>query len=101
MAVVSSAVIVGTTPTELTVSGGSDGDTFGTNAPGSGLAVDNIDGTATVYVGGADVTTSNGYPVRAGRDTSFDFEQGERMFAIVASGTQTIRTLRLGVKVGG
>lgn len=97
MTPVSAAVTVGTTATELTVAGEDWADQVG----GSALAVDNIDGTATVYVGGANVAAANGYPVRAGSEKSFDLDQGERLYAIVASGTQSVRTLRLGVKVGG
>jgi hypothetical protein len=45
-----------------------------------------------VYVGGADVTTANGFEVALGATISVDLT-GDELWAVVASGTQTVRVL--------
>lgn len=85
------AVTVGTTPTEPTVIGEDVAD----YVAGSSLAV-RFDGTPTIYVGGADVTTGNGFPLVSG--DSYDLDQGERLYAVVSSGTQSVRVIRRGVQ---
>lgn len=64
----------------------------------SGIEVQNV-GASTVYVGGSDVTTANGYPVAAGASwyPPQPLAAGERVYGIVASGTVEVRVLRLGV----
>jgi Ca2+-binding RTX toxin-like protein len=57
-------------------------------------------GGATVYVGGADVTTANGFPIVAG--STFPVSQGYNadstpiyaLYGIVAAATQEVRVLQ-------
>lgn len=100
MAVKSRAVSVATTATRL--------DSTTDIAPTS-LAVYN-NGASTVYVGGSDVTTSNGVPVAANTwGPSIDLSaatrasdpnyntNAEAIYAIVASGTVEVRVIETGV----
>lgn len=88
MSVSSAAVSVATTATALHVA----------DADALGIEVQNV-GASTVYVGGSDVTTSNGFPVAAGAAwyPPQPLAAGERVYGIVASGTVEVRVLRLGV----
>jgi hypothetical protein len=87
MAVNSRAVSVGTTATRL--------DNSGNNA--QSLAVYNA-GSATVYVGGSDVTTANGIPVAATSwGPGMDLKPGDALYGIVASGTHEVRVIESGV----
>lgn len=54
--------------------------------------------STTVYLGGSDVTTANGTPCDTALIPSFgfDLEPGEKLYGIVASGTQEVRILRNG-----
>lgn len=45
--------------------------------------------SADVYVGGPDVTTSNGFPLSAGDTFSLDLARSDSLYAITASGTAT------------
>lgn len=51
---------------------------------------------AVMYVGGSDVTTTNGFPVAAGASMAFDLE-GEDIYAVVATGTGTAYVIERGV----
>jgi len=88
MSVQSAAVTVATTATALAAVD----DDF------SSIEVANV-GAATVYIGGSDVTTSNGFPVAAGASwyPPQSLAGGERVYGIVASGTVEVRVLRFGV----
>lgn len=90
MSVQSASVSVGSTATALTAaeSSGSDPVSVAVAVPSGGV---------TVYVGGSDVTTGNGYPLAGGAAMSIDLRQGERLYGIVASGTQSVNVLRSGV----
>jgi hypothetical protein len=91
MAVKSRAVSVGTTATALDTVDESD------SQMGSSIAVYN-NGASTVYVGGSDVTTSNGVPVAAGSwGPSISLDGPERVYGIVASGTVEVRVLEAGI----
>jgi hypothetical protein len=80
--------------TEATVLGNADRDRDGftvnvQNPTGSG---------ATVFVGGADVTTADyGYSLAAGSEVAVELLKGEALYGIVASGTLTVNVLRIGV----
>lgn len=90
MSIASAAVSVATTATALHAaeSAGSD------RVP---LVVANV-GAATIYVGGSDVTTSNGVPIAAGASlTVNELAPGEVLFGIVAASTVEARVLRQGV----
>lgn len=82
-------VSVTTTATKLTNDfDGRNGQTINVQNPGDGV---------TVYLGGEGVTsTSYGYSLSGG--TSFSIELGykEKLYAVVASGTQTVNIIRQG-----
>jgi hypothetical protein len=90
MAVVSASVSVATTATRLD---SGDGDLVS----GSTVLVTVPAGGATVYVGGADVTTANGFPLPAGASVSVDLNSGDLLYGIVAASTQAVNVLRVGV----
>ena len=58
----------------------------------AGVMVHNL-GASTVYIGGPDVTTANGYPIGAGEEVTVNLISGEIIYAIVASGTVSTRVL--------
>lgn len=91
MAVASRSVTVTTSATRLDSSAETD------LVSGSSLILYN-NGSATVYVGGSDVTTSNGVPVAASSwGPSIDLDGAEGVYGIVASGTVDVRVLEAGV----
>jgi hypothetical protein len=92
MAASSRAVTVTTTATRL------DSTTDDADGPfGQGLAIYN-NGSATIYLGGSDVTTANGSPVPAGTwGPGFEMHQQDELYAIVASGTVEVRVLEVGI----
>lgn len=53
--------------------------------------------TQTVYIGGPNVTTTNGIPLVAGTNLVLDLGGSEDLYGIVAAGTEAIRVLSLGV----
>ena len=53
-------------------------------------------GGVTIYVGGSDVTTSNGLPVAAGASLSLKLPRNHEVYAIVASSTQAVKVLAIG-----
>ena len=63
-----------------------------TGAP-EGLLIYNADAVITIYVGGADVSTANGIPVTALATLALDLISGEKVYAVAASGTPSIRIL--------
>lgn len=83
-------VSVGTTATQLSSNySGKDGQT---------VSVQNPSTTVTVYLGGEGVTTSSyGYALGVVSDMSIDLQDGEKLYAVVASSTQTVNVLRQGV----
>lgn len=84
---------VGTTPTLLFDSAGASG------GPGdvsdSSVGVLN-DGGTTVYVGGADVTTADGFPVTVGGPpfTMSRMAAGHDLYGVVAAGSENVRVIR-------
>lgn len=84
MAAASRAVSVTTTATRL------DNATSGSSSQGAAIY---NNGAATVYVGGADVTTSNGYPLAAGAQLTADLTEGDALYGRVATGTVEVRVL--------
>ena len=89
MAVTHARVSVGTNATQLTSDAdGRDGQTISIQVPASG---------ATVYLGGAGVTTTSyGYELLEGTSFSVELQQGEQVFGVVASSTQTVNVFRQG-----
>lgn len=89
MAVSHQRVTVGTTATQLTSDAdGRDGQTISIQVPSGG---------ATVFLGGAGVTTASyGFELLAGISFSVELQQGEKVFGVVASSTQTVNVFRQG-----
>lgn len=55
-------------------------------------------GSATIYIGGSDVTTSGlGATFAVGDRVEFDFDGGDALYGIVASGTGTVEVLESGL----
>ena len=88
MALQSAAVTVAATATVLSTAAG--------DREGHRVLILNPSGGVTVYVGGADVSTANGYPVASGGTLSLALEVGEIVYGIVATGTQAVNVLRSG-----
>jgi len=89
MAVSHARVSVGTTATKLTSDfDGKDGQT---------INVQNPSGAADVFLGGEGVTTTSyGFLLGAGISFSVELQDDEKLYAVVASGTQTVNILRQG-----
>ena len=89
MAVSHARVSVGTTATQLTSDfDGKDGQTINVQNPAGG---------ADVYLGGAGVTTTSyGFLLGAGISFSVELQDDEKLYAVVASSTQTVNILRQG-----
>lgn len=82
-------VSVTTTATKLTNDfDGRSGQTINVQNPGDGV---------TVYLGGEGVTsTSYGYALSGGTSFSIELGYGEKLYAVVASSTQTVNIIRQG-----
>jgi hypothetical protein len=89
MAVSHARVSVGTTATKLTSDfDGKDGQTINVQNPAGG---------ADVFLGGEGVTTTSyGFLLGAGISFSVELQDDEKLFAVVATGTQTVNILRQG-----
>jgi hypothetical protein len=90
MAVKTAQITVGATPTAL-----SGSETDKPLADGMSIAVKNAS-QFTLYVGGPDVTTTSGWPLGAGEKESYDLGPRDALYGVVASGTITVATLRVG-----
>lgn len=93
MAIKTTAVTVGTSATRIdTVVEGADHNTLSSVLPYN-------NGSQTVYIGGADVTTTNGAPIPAGTwgPAFSDVDTGEGIYGIVAATTAEVRVLEQGV----
>jgi hypothetical protein len=90
----SRTVTVGTEPTRLdTTADEPDSSYSGTRRFGQKLWLYNAGG-ASVYLGGADVTTSTGYPV--GNNSAappLDLNIGDALYGVCASGTNQVIVL--------
>lgn len=86
MSASSAAVSVGTTATALNAA----------DADAQTVEVYN-NGSASVFWGGSNVTTTIGVPIAAGTSKSFDLAAGEILYGIVATGTADVRVGRIGV----
>lgn len=84
MALSSAAVTVATSATALH-SGSVNGSCR--------VLVVNNDASATMYVGGSDVSTTNGVPVTAGKSLSLTLAPGEIAYGVVASSTLNARVI--------
>lgn len=71
-------------------------DHSGGTSNASGVLVKNTHASATVYLGGATVTTDEGYPLAAGEALPVgDIGDGDNLYGIVASGTADVRVLEV------
>jgi len=59
------------------------------------VSVRNWSNSITVFVGGADVTTANGYPLQAYESLPFNMSQGADLYGITASGTADCRVIEV------
>lgn len=64
---------------------------------GASIIVRNNDASIVVYLGGPDVTTSNGFPLAAGASLPVSGYAGEKLYAVAASSTPEIRILEQGL----
>ncbi len=87
MAIKAEVVSVATTATLICSGGGSVADK-------RSAIVKNPSGGATVYLGGAGVTTATGFPLAAGESVSVDTIASDDLYGIVASLTQNVNLLR-------
>lgn len=86
-------VSVGTTATALNTADTSFG------AQKATLLIQNPTGGATVYIGGAGVTTTSyGYILAAQGELSIDILADEVVYGVVATSTQNVAVLKQGVK---
>lgn len=92
MAVRPDVVTVGTTPVLLTPTDQELADYVG----GYTLAVKNLT-SGTVLVGDLDVEQAKWWPVEPGDRESYRLDQGEQLYAVVASGSLDLNTLLQGV----
>jgi hypothetical protein len=89
MSVTHNRVTIGTTATVIS--------TAASDRDGHSVLIQNPEGGATVYIGGAGVTTSSyGCALGEKADISMDLLQNEIVYGIVASGTQVVNVLRAG-----
>lgn len=64
---------------------------------GQTVNVQNPTGGVDVYLGGAGVTTTDyGYLLKADTSFSIELQDDEKLYAVVASGTQTVNVIRQG-----
>jgi hypothetical protein len=99
MAVSATRVTVGTSPTRLDATAESD-KVSGLDTPrgdGQGVIVSNLDASATVYLGGAEVSTGAGFALAAGASLTVDLRPGDALYGVVASGTAVCGVLQSGV----
>jgi hypothetical protein len=89
MAISHERVSIGTTATQVSSNyAGKDGQT---------VSVQNPSGGATVYLGGTGVTTTSyGFALAGGTDFSVEMQDGEKLYGVVASSTQTVNVFRQG-----
>jgi hypothetical protein len=90
MAIAHAQVSVGTAATLLSAGvAGRDGQT---------VLIQNPTGGAAIYLGAANVSSSvYGYALSAGTDFAIELQDNESLYAVTASGTQTVNILRQGV----
>jgi hypothetical protein len=89
-----------TVPTPLVVKGDGTGTTFTTVGGATGdptpFMFKNTDASATVWVGGPDVSSGNGYPLSAGQSTPATLiEAGEIPYAIASVNLTVVAVLAM------
>lgn len=87
----SAQVTVGTTATLLVAATAFDQTAYLHNLAGGGGGGGG--GSNPIFIGGANVTTSNGYKLNSGNSMSLMVGDHEALYAIVASGTVDVSVL--------
>lgn len=89
MAISHQRVSIGTSAIQVSSNyAGKDGQT---------VLVQNPSGGATVYLGGEGVTTTAyGFELAAGAAFAIEIQDGEKLYGVVASSTQTVNVIRQG-----
>jgi len=77
--------VVGVTPTFIA-----------TGIVGASWIALHVDGTASIYVGGAAVTTSTGFEVHKGSTLTVWLPETDKLYAVVTSGTETLTWMQSG-----
>ncbi len=97
MAIVASRPTVGTAPTLIAQNATPNDGPVSGEAQRFSIIAKNMTGTASVFLGGADVTTLTGYEwTTADRPLSLDLEPGEKLYGVVVIAEQTVHVLRRG-----
>jgi hypothetical protein len=89
MAITHARVSIGITPTQISSDfAGKDGQAVLVQNPSNGT---------TVFLGGDGVTTTSyGFQLDAGSNFTIEMQNGEKLFGVVASSTQTVNVIRQG-----
>jgi hypothetical protein len=90
MAAKSTAITATTTAASLCINTGED------RGSGQSFLVYN-NGSVTAYIGGPDVTTTNGVPLAAGATLTAALGYADNIYAVTASSTTDLRVLECGV----
>lgn len=89
MAVKGRRVSVGSQPTKIN-------STTADQLSGSALVMTNR-GAVAMFLGGATVTVTTGYELPSGQGLTFQLDEGEALYGIVAAGTAEAHVLERGV----
>jgi len=94
MAVISNQLTTSTTVAPVISGAGLDNLSGAVSDP-LPLQIKNIDASITIYIGGPNVTSSNGYPLLAGQSISSSWLQNEvtTLYCVAASGTPILAIL--------
>lgn len=88
MSILSSQVVVGTTPLALVTPAYG-----GANDPYNAIVVNS--GPSIVYVGGPTVSVAQGFPLPVGAVFGVDLQVGDNLYGIVATGSQTVSLMTI------
>lgn len=66
---------------------------LGPRSTGGLVVKANAANTQTLYIGGADVSTTVGFPLAAGESISMALDDPSRVYAVAPSGTQNLRVM--------
>lgn len=63
---------------------------------GRSVVVSNPSGGAGIFLGGPDVTAANGVPLAAAASITLPLGGGDRLFAVVSTGTKAVNVMECG-----
>jgi hypothetical protein len=66
------------------------------NVRDQAISIKNVSGE-TVYLGGSEVSTADGYPLEPEQHLSIDLETDDSVYGVVATGPANVRVLESGV----